>query len=200
MSELVNRAIRFATEAHERIDHRRKYNNLSYTVHLGQVAEITASITDDQEMISAAWLHDVVEDTPATLEDIEREFGSSVAILVRELTDISKPSDGNRTERKSLDKRHLAEASGRAQTIKLADLIDNCKDITKHDPRFARVYVNEMNALLNVLVNADEGLMSRARRTMEKSISKLGKSQLETEESDTNLVEDVVFETHFKRH
>ena len=199
VSELINRAIRFATEAHERIDHRRKYNNLSYTVHLGQVAEIAATVTDDEEMISAAWLHDVVEDTPATLEDIEREFGSSVAILVRELTDISKPSDGNRAERKAIDKRHLAKASGRAQTIKLADLIDNCKDITKHDPRFARVYVNEMNALLRVLVNADEGLMSRARSTMEKSVSQLEKSQLDMEDSDTNLVEDIVFESHFKR-
>ncbi len=199
MSELVNRAIRFATEAHERIDHLRKYSNLSYTVHLEQVAKITTTITDDEEMISAAWLHDVVEDTPATLEDIEREFGSSVAILVRELTDISKPSDGNRAERKSIDKGHLAQASGRAQTIKLADLIDNCKDITKHDPRFARVYVNEMEALLRVLVNADEGLMSRARRTMEKSILQLGKVQVDTDNFDTVSVQEIVFESHFKR-
>ena len=199
MSELVNRAIHFAKEAHERIDHRRKYSNLSYTVHLDQVAKITATVTDDEEMIAAAWLHDAVEDTPATLEDIEREFGSPVAILVRELTDVSKPSDGNRAERKAIDKRHLAQASSRAQTIKLADLIDNCMDITKHDERFARVYISEMNALLSVLVNADEGLMSRACRTMEKSISQLGKSQLDTEDFDTTAVEDMVFESHFKR-
>lgn len=198
MSELVNRAIRFATEAHERIDHLRKYSNLSYTVHLDQVAKITETVTDDEEMIAAAWLHDVVEDTPATLEDIEREFGVSVAILVRELTDISKPSDGNRAERKALDKAHLAQASARAQTIKLADLIDNCMDITKHDPRFARVYVKEMEALLRVLVNADEGLMSRARRTMEKSNSQLGKVQIETENSDIPANE-MVFDSHFRQ-
>lgn len=199
MSELVNRAIRFATEAHQRIDHRRKYSNLSYTVHLEQVAEITETVTDDEEMIAAAWLHDVVEDTPATLEDIEREFGDSVAILVRELTDISKPSDGNRAERKALDKAHLAQASARAHTIKLADLIDNCMDITKHDARFARVYVNEMEALLRVLVNADKGLMSRARRTLEKSISQLEKLQVDKEDVDTATVQDEVFESHFKR-
>lgn len=198
MSELVNRAIRFATEAHERIDHLRKYSNLSYTVHLDQVAKITETVTDDEEMIAAAWLHDVVEDTPATLEDIEREFGVSVAILVRELTDISKPSDGNRAERKALDKAHLAQASARAQTIKLADLIDNCMDITKYDPRFARVYVKEMEALLRVLVNADEGLMSRARRTMEKSNSQLGKVQIETENSDIPA-DEMVFDSHFRQ-
>ncbi|RKZ80143.1 MAG: bifunctional (p)ppGpp synthetase/guanosine-3',5'-bis(diphosphate) 3'-pyrophosphohydrolase [Gammaproteobacteria bacterium] len=198
MSELVSRAIRFATEAHERIDHLRKYSNLSYTVHLDQVAKITETVTDDEEMIAAAWLHDVVEDTPATLEDIEREFGVSVAILVRELTDISKPSDGNRAERKALDKTHLAQASARAQTIKLADLIDNCIDITKHDPRFARVYVKEMEALLRVLVNADEGLMSRARRTMEKSNAQLGKLQIDTENIDIPA-DELVFDSHFRQ-
>jgi hypothetical protein len=75
MSDLVHRAMRFAKETHQRIDQRRKYSNQPYAVHLEQVAKITASVTDDKEMIAAAWLHDVVEDTPATLDDIEHEFG-----------------------------------------------------------------------------------------------------------------------------
>ncbi len=54
MSDLVKRAIRFATEAHQRIDHRRKYSNQPYAVHLEQVAKIVASVTDDEEMIAAA--------------------------------------------------------------------------------------------------------------------------------------------------
>lgn len=143
MSDLVNRAIRFAKETHQRIDHRRKYSNQPYSVHLEQVAKIVISVTDDEEMIAAAWLHDVVEDTPATLDNIEHRFGASVAQLVRDLTDISKPNDGNRAVRKAIDREHLMRASGRAQTIKLADLIDNCKDIARHDARFARVYLNE---------------------------------------------------------
>ena len=159
MSELVQRAMRFAKEIHQRIDHRRKYSNQPYSVHLAQVSKIVASVTDDQEMIASAWLHDVVEDTPATLDDTENELGSIIAQMVRELTDISKPSDGNREVRKSIDREHLSKASGRAQTIKLEDLIDDCKGITLHDARFSRVFLDEMGALLEVLTKADKGLL-----------------------------------------
>ncbi len=188
MSELVSRAIRFATQAHERIDHRRKYSGQPYTDHLKQVAEIVGTVTDDQEMIAAAWLHDVVEDTPATIDDIEREFGLSVARLVHSLTDISKPSDGNRAERKAIDRAHLANACHRAQTIKLADLIDNCQDITHHDPRFATLFLKEMDALLEVLDKADPTLMRRARKTLSKCRSRL--DQLAAPETQPEPVEE----------
>ena len=82
MSDLVDRARVYATEAHQRINHRRKYNDEPYHVHLSAVAKLVASVTDDQEVIAAAWLHDTVEDTQATLEDIEEEFGMPVAELV----------------------------------------------------------------------------------------------------------------------
>ena len=141
MNDLVDRARVYATEAHQRINHRRKYNNEPYHVHLSAVARLVATVTDDDEMLAAAWLHDTVEDTQATLEDIEAEFGVQVAELVEELTDVSKPGDGNRVRRKQIDRMHLAQASQRAKTVKLADLIDNCKDITRHDPRFAQVYL-----------------------------------------------------------
>ncbi len=75
MSDLVERAIRFATEAHQRIEHRRGYSGQCYTVHLREVALIVESVTDDPEMIAAAWLHDVVEDTPTTLGDVKRTVG-----------------------------------------------------------------------------------------------------------------------------
>jgi hypothetical protein len=95
-----------------------------------------AEVTDDAEMIAAAWLHDTVEDTPATFGDIEREFGAEVRALVADLTDVSKPSDGNRAVRKAIDRHHTAQASVRAKTVKLADLIDNCRDICEHDASF----------------------------------------------------------------
>ena len=135
MSDLIERARVYATEAHQRINQRRKYNNEPYHVHLHAVAKLVASVTDDAEMIAAAWLHDTVEDTQATLEDIEAEFGVAVAELVEELTDVSRPGDGNRAVRKAIDRRHLAQASARAKTVKLADLIDNCKDITRASHR-----------------------------------------------------------------
>jgi hypothetical protein len=163
MSNLIDRARTFATRAHQRIDQRRKYSGQPYHVHLEAVASMVATVTDDAEMIAAAWLHDVVEDTPATLEDVEREFGAAVAALVEELTDTSRPSDGNRAARKAIDLRHTAHASARAKTIKLADLIDNCEDITRHDSRFAKTYLQEMEALLAVLEQGDARLLSKAR-------------------------------------
>lgn len=129
MDDLIPRARKFATEAHRRIGHQRKYTKQPYDVHLKSVAERVASVTDDPEMIAAAWLHDAVEDTPATVGEIEREFGRNVADLVDALTDVSLPSDGSRAVRKAKDRAHTASAPQRAKTIKLADLIDNAKDM-----------------------------------------------------------------------
>ncbi|MFQ5642594.1 MAG: HD domain-containing protein [Thiogranum sp.] len=174
MTDLVRRARIYATRAHQRIGQLRKYNKQPYHVHLEAVAKLVAEVTDDPETIAAAWLHDTVEDTPATLEDIEEQFGLPVAELVEELSDVSKPSDGNRARRKAIDRDHTAQASARAKTVKLADLIDNCKDITKHDPRFARVYLVEMGALLDVLEEGDERLFRDAVRVYAGAMEKLG--------------------------
>ncbi len=173
-ADLVERARLYATSAHQRIDQRRKYSKQPYHVHLEAVARLVASVSDDAEMIAAAWLHDTVEDTPATLDDIETQFGMPVAELVEELTDVSKPGDGNRARRKAIDRQHSAQASPRAKTVKLADLIDNCRDITRHDPRFARVYLVEMAALLDVLQEGDPKLFQQAVSLHAGSSAKLG--------------------------
>lgn len=177
MTDLVKRAKYFATQAHQRIGHRRKYTRQPYEVHLKAVAQAVASVTDDEEMIAAAWLHDTVEDTAATHRDIEENFGKAVRRLVFELTDVSRPGDGNRAERKAIDREHIARASPRAKTIKLADLIDNLRDICKHDERFSRVYLHEMAALLEVLKEGDPALLKRARRELGRCAVKLGLDQ-----------------------
>lgn len=166
MNDLVNIARRYATKAHADLDHRRKYSLEPYAVHLQAVADLVASVSDDREMIAAAWLHDTVEDTTITLSDLEQEFGFPIARLVGELTDVSKPSDGNRAFRKSLDCAHLAKVSPRAKTIKLADLINNCREICVQDPEFAKVYLTEMASLLEVLQEGDRTLFEKAMKTM----------------------------------
>ena len=162
----IRKARHYATQAHKRISHRRKYTNQPYGIHLQAVAELVTSVTDDPEMIAAAWLHDTVEDTPVTFQDIEKEFGAGVAQLVLDLTDVSKASDGNRAVRKAIDRGHLAQAMPRAKTIKLADLIDNCRDICNNNPRFARVFLTEMAALLEVLGEGDAKLFTQAKETL----------------------------------
>ena len=110
-------------------------------------------------MLAAALLHDTIEDTSVTEADVQKEFGSRIAKLVVELTDISKPEDGNRATRKAMDRDKLAKVSDDAQTIKLADLISNGKDIAINDPKFAKVFLNEKRQLLEVLIeviNIDE--------------------------------------------
>ncbi|HET6420978.1 MAG TPA: HD domain-containing protein, partial [Geobacteraceae bacterium] len=173
MEDVVEKARRYATSAHARINQLRKYSLKPYDVHLKAVAGLVASVTGDRSMIAASWLHDTVEDTPVTFEDLEREFGADVMNLVKELTDVSKPGDGNRAARKTIDLQHLAEASPRAKTIKLADIIDNCGDICRHDPKFGRVYLGEMQALLQVLNEGDRRLYDRAAKTLADCAGKL---------------------------
>lgn len=173
MDDLVTRAEQYAVSAHARIDQRRKYTNQAYDAHLKAVADIVRTATDDSQVLAAAWLHDILEDTPATYTDLEGEFGTEVADLVTELTDVSRASDGNRTVRKAIDRAHLARASRNAKTVKLADLIDNCRDIVKHDEKFGRVFVIEATALLEVLQEGDPQLYAQATKVITRSAEKL---------------------------
>ena len=159
---LEARAREFATRHHEAVNHLRKYTAEPYMTHPAAVAEIVRGVPHTPEMIAAALLHDTVEDTHATQEDIEQEFGPEVGRLVFYLTDASKSSDGNRAARKTIDRAHIAFAPVQAKTVKLADLIDNARSIAAHDPNFAPVYMAEKAALLEVLRDADPTLWALA--------------------------------------
>jgi (p)ppGpp synthase/HD superfamily hydrolase len=162
--DLETRALAFAEQAHASIDQRRKHTGEPYIVHPMAVAELVRSVPHTPEMIAAAYLHDVVEDTPVTINQIETEFGKKVADLVGWLTDVSTPEDGNRQTRKMLDLQHASQAPAEAKTIKIADLIDNSISISKHDPNFWKVYRREKHALLGVLREGDATLWERAAR------------------------------------
>jgi guanosine-3',5'-bis(diphosphate) 3'-pyrophosphohydrolase len=161
-NDVVARAARFAAAAHASIDQRRKYSGEPYIVHPTAVARLVASVTEDPETLAAAWLHDVVEDTPVSLTEIRQGFGETIAGLVNDLTNVSCKSDGNRATRKRLDYEHTAQADTRAKTIKLADIIHNARDIAAQDRDFARVYLQEKQLLLNVLRDGDPTLFRRA--------------------------------------
>lgn len=158
----------YAMAAHAAVGQKRKYTNEPYIVHPVEVARILIEnvcwVT--QDMLAAAMLHDVVEDTQCTHTDIHLAFGFDISVLVRGLTDISKATDGNREVRKAIDRDHLAAGSAEVQTIKLADMISNTKSIVTHDLNFARVYLGEKSKLLDVLTKADPALMRLARETL----------------------------------
>ena len=158
-------ALEFATKAHG--DQMRKYSKEPYIEHPKRVAEIVRTVPHNSEMICAAYLHDVVEDTPVEIEEIEKKFGKKVAQLVHELTDeymkINYPHL-NRRARKDKEVERQADMSKDAKTIKLADVIDNTPDIVKNDPGFGRKYLYEMEKLTRVLVGGNKELFERARR------------------------------------
>ena len=161
--DIAERARVFATAAHAAVGQLRKYTNEPYIVHPAEVASIVRSVPHTEAMVAAAWLHDVVEDTGVTLETVRAEFGADVADLVEWLTDVSRPEQGNRAFRKSIDRAWIAQAPAEAQTVKLADLISNTRSIVAHDAKFAETYLAEKRLLLTVLTRGDAVLMAQAR-------------------------------------
>lgn len=171
----IEKAAEYARAAHESIDHRRKYTGEPYIVHPAEVARIVSSVTDDENMICAAWLHDVVEDTPITLSDIQTEFGDDVAHLVNGLTNVAQPEDGNRATRIAMDREHTAGTDSRTKTIKLADLISNLDGIVEENSEFAKTYLVEKEQLLSVLGDGHRDLVKRVQAIIEAERQKLAR-------------------------
>lgn len=164
MDDIAERAALFSRAAHQAVGQRRKYTGEPYWQHPATVAEMVAAVeAATVEMIAAAHLHDVLEDTAVTALDIEECFGQRVAVLVQELTDqFIDPEIGNRAHRKALERDRLAQVSPEAQTIKYADLIDNTVSIVARDRGFARVYLAEKRRLLEVMTAGDQALRLKA--------------------------------------
>ena len=145
----VGLAIGLAEQAHK--GQIRRYTGEPYVVHPLAVARTVWTYYPSAMAVTAAVLHDVVEDTDVTLDDLRGclYIGPYVACLVDDLTDVSRPSEGNRANRKAVDRAHTAKAHPLAKLVKLADLIDNSRGIFVHDPGFAPVYAAEKAALLD---------------------------------------------------
>ena len=170
-------ALEFARQAHG--SQQRKFTNEAYIEHPKRVAETVRGVPHTTEMICAAYLHDVVEDTPVQLEEIEQRFGKKVASLVHELTDEFIKENYqhlNRKKRKESEVQRQAGMSVEAKTIKLADVIDNTKDVVKNDKDFARRYVPEMEAVTEALTGGNFKLFMRACYEVQK-----GKFELQRE-------------------
>ena len=175
MSSLVYKAQVFAMAAHGAIGQKRKYTGEPYIVHPAEVVQIlkTAGVTDPN-MLAAAWLHDVVEDTAVTRQDVLSVFGPVVMTLVWQLTDVSTRADGNRERRKTLDRLHTELAHPEAKSVKLADLISNTRSIVMYDPNFARVFLKEKALLLEVLRDCSHPVLwVQANELLEQSLCEL---------------------------
>ena len=130
-TDLLDRAIIFAVKAHAGTERRGK--GFPYIVHPIEAVEIVATMTPDQELLAAAALHDVVEDTPFTAEDIRREFGQRVASLVAAESDVvvEGPEKDSWRFRKQAAIDRLARASRDAKMVALGDKLSNMRAIAR---------------------------------------------------------------------
>lgn len=135
--------------AHYHANKTRKYTGEPYFNHLQNVAN---KVTEwgYQELAAMAYLHDVVEDTDFSHEDVEMFFNKEIAQNVWYLTDVPLIA-GNRSTRNALNNARLAGAPEAALIVKCADMIDNMHDIIEHDPKFAKVYLGEIYRKWNVM-------------------------------------------------
>ena len=129
---LLLKALAFA--AHKHRDQRRKDAEASpYINHPIALADVLVNEggVEDTEVLAAALLHDTVEDTDTTPEELQRTFGAHIAGIVAEVTDDKTLP---KAERKRLQVEHAATISREAKLVKLADKICNLRDVAERPP------------------------------------------------------------------
>ena len=141
---VLDRAIVFAVKAHSGTERRGK--GYPYIVHPLEAVEIVATMTNDQELLAAAALHDTVEDTDVTVEQIREEFGDRVADLVASESDtfeegVSEEDSWHARKQAAIDR--LGKAGREAKMVALGDKLSNMRAI-------ARDYAIQGDALWNL--------------------------------------------------
>lgn len=131
-TELLDRAIIFAVKAHAGTERRGK--GYPYIVHPLEAVEIVATMTADQELLAAAALHDTVEDTDVTVDQIRAEFGDRIASLVADESDqfeagVSDEDSWHTRKQAAIDR--LARASHDAKIVALGDKLSNMRAIAR---------------------------------------------------------------------
>ena len=129
-TELMDRAIVFAVKAHHNTERRGK--GFPYIIHPLEAVEIVATMTTDQELLAAAALHDTIEDTDVTVEQLRAQFGDRIAELVHSESDqftegVSEEDSWHDRKQAAIDR--LAAASHDAKIVALGDKLSNMRAI-----------------------------------------------------------------------
>jgi len=143
---ILEKAIMFATEKHEGMF--RKASDVPYIVHPLEAVSIAAGITSDSEVLAATVLHDVVEDTPITMDEIEVVFGKRVAMLVAsdnedKMPDI--PASESWEIRKKATINHFESASREEKILLLADKLSNIRSLSRDYALFGDTVWDKFN-------------------------------------------------------
>jgi len=189
MDTILKKIAAFADKAHG--DQKRKYAEERYIEHPLRVMRICKSYGYPLPVLTAAILHDVLEDTDTGLTQIH-DFLLSVMKqvdalhtldLIIELTDVYTKHQYpkfNRRKRKSMEADRMEIISEEAQTIKYADIIDNANEIVSHDPEFAPVYLKECRMLIQKMKKGNANLREQAIDILKKEMKQLKTPDLQS--------------------
>lgn len=177
--KLIEKVQSFAAKAHE--GQRRKFADEPYINHVVRVMQTCNKVSNDEVLLCAALLHDVLEDTEVQEEDLRSSLNevfaqpdaTRVIGLIKELTDVYTPSafpSWNRRKRKRMENDRLKDISADAQTIKYADIIDNSTDIANIEYGFSVKYMSEYMSLLELLNKGNSMLYREAIKTVTQSL------------------------------
>lgn len=166
-TDLLDRAIVFAVKAHHNTERRGK--GFPYIVHPMEAVEIVATITPDQELLAAAALHDTIEDTDITVDDLRREFGNRVAELVEAESDkfaegISEEDSWHQRKQTAIDR--LRQAPHDAKIVAMGDKLSNMRAI-------ARDYATKGDELWKIFHVTDKASHEWHYRGLADSLSEL---------------------------
>ena len=166
-TDLLDRAIVFAVQAHHNTERRGK--GFPYIVHPMEAVEIVATITSDQELLAAAALHDTIEDTEVTVEQIREAFGERVANLVHAERDqftegVSEEDSWHDRKQAAIDR--LAAAPHDAKIVAMGDKLSNMRAIW-------RDYQTIGDELWNIFHVKDKALHEWHYRGLADSLSEL---------------------------
>ncbi len=171
---LLEEVIKFAKEKHK--NQKRKFSKLPYFIHPKRIAEKIKQITNNINIIATAYLHDTIEDTNATYEEINQLFGKEIADLVKELT--SDNIEVKKMGKKKYLTQKMNKMSENAFLVKLVDRLDNIKDIKDGPQAFKEKYLKETHYILENLnrqINKQHALiLDELRETLEKLINEYG--------------------------
>ena len=130
-----------------------------YFAHPSRMANAAITLDYPDKVVAACYLHDVIEDCEVTADELLFLLGDAplsvpTVELVLEVTNVAKPTDGNRATRMAINRDHLVKSSMWGATIKCLDITDNLSS-DFYDPQWARKYFSEKELELLVVKHAD---------------------------------------------
>lgn len=169
--DLLEKAVAFALKAHE--GQVRKKSGTPYILHPMEAATIAATLTDDREVFAAVMLHDTVEDTDVTFEDIRREFGERVALLVQGETEQEYPGLSREESWKLRKEESITRLREKADySVKimwLSDKLSNTRSL-------CRIYDEQGDAMWNVFHEKDKRVQEWYYRAVADALSEFAET------------------------